>query len=92
MELNKNEKLRETAEEQSGRLDKANIEKVKQIITPLSNVEKKEAVKLFSDELILNEFVERFYNYKEFALNMMQSINDMKAKVGVDEWDCGTKI
>lgn len=85
MELNKNEKLRETAEEQSGRLDKANIEKVKQIITPLSNVEKKEAVKLFSDELILNEFVERFYNYKEFALNMMQSINDMKAKVGVDE-------
>ena len=85
MDLIKSGKLNEMDKEKNEMLDKANIQKIKQMIEPLSDIEKKEAIKLFADNLVLDEFIERFYNYKNFALNMMQSVNDMKLKVGVDK-------
>lgn len=81
----KNEKLNETIKEQNEVLDKANMEKVKQLINSLTDAEKNEAIKLFDDKRLLDEFVSRFFTYKEFAIDMFSSINEMKLKVGVDK-------
>lgn len=81
----KNEKLTEAVNEQNETLTKANVEKVKQLINSLSDAEKREAIKLFDDEMILNEFVSKFFTYKDFAKNMFSSVNEMKLKVGVDK-------
>lgn len=83
--MNINESLNETVKIKNETLCKANVEKVKQLINSLSDDEKREAIKLFDDEMILNEFVSRFFTYKEFAINMFSSINEMKLKVGVDK-------
>ena len=81
----KSGELTKAVNEHNEMLSKANVERVKQIILPLSDIEKKEAIKFFDDEMLLNEFISRFYSYKDFALNMFNSVNEMKLKVGVDK-------
>lgn len=72
-------------EEVSKSINEANVHEVRNRVKSMSREEKEEAIKCFPDDLVINQFLSKFKDYKNFAIQIVDCVEDLKSKVGVDE-------
>lgn len=79
------EMLLQTQEEVNESINKVNIAETRRMISSMSRQEKEEAIKCFPDDLVINQFLSKFQDYKSFAIDIVDRVNELKEKVGVDK-------